>query len=487
MKLYNTLTRKIEEFKPINPPKVGFYSCGPTVYDYQHIGNFRTYVGADILQRVLQYNDYKVKRVMNITDVGHLTSQADTGEDKMEKSASQKKQTVWEIADFYTKDFFDALAKLNVETPQVICKATDYIKEMIELIKKLELGGYTYRIEDGVYFDTFKLKDYGKLAKADLKGLKAGARVEMVPGKKNVTDFALWKFSPSASSGLPKRQMEWKSPWGVGFPGWHIECSAMSMKNLGQSFDIHSGGVDHISIHHTNEIAQSEAATGKPFVRYWVHFAFLLVDGEKMSKSLGNFYTQHDIEKRGFDLLDLRYLYLNTHYRSIMNFTWESITGARQALERLRAKVQAWKINAPRHSGESEGRLQNRTKNGFWTSQNDVYAKYDKEFLQAINEDLNMPAALAVVWKTAEDEKLASHFKLELIEKFDKVLGLNLLSVNSKQLTDNIPKEILKLAEEREQARREKNWQKADQIRQKTAELGYEIEDSKEGFKIRES
>ncbi len=468
------MSRKIEEFKPINPPKVGYYSCGPTVYDYQHIGNFRTYVGADILQRVLEYNGYDVQRVMNITDVGHLTSQADTGDDKMEKSASQKGKTVWEIADFYTKDFFEALAKLNVETPKIICKATDYIPEMISLIKQLEHGGYTYRIEDGVYFDTSKLSDYGKLAKTDIKGLKAGMRVEMVPGKKNPTDFALWKFSPSTSSGSPKRQMEWDSPWGKGFPGWHIECSAMSMKNLGETIDIHSGGIDHISIHHTNEKAQSESATGKPFVNYWVHFAFLLVDGVKMSKSLGNFYTQHDIEKHGFDLLDLRYTYLNTHYRSIMNFTWESISAGHQALERLRGKVAQWKVDKQNKLGNEKLRNEYKTK-----------------FIDAINEDLNMPTGLSVVWQISVDQKVKAIDKLSLIEKFDKVLGLKLIE-NSEQKTlrlrsgqaDNIPGEVLELAKEREKARSEKNWQKSDKLRLEIENKGYELEDTKNGFKL---
>lgn len=485
LKLYNTLTRKIEEFKPIHPPHVGFYSCGPTVYDYQHIGNYRTYVGADILQRVLEYNGYKVKRVMNITDVGHLTSQADTGEDKMEKSAEEKKKTVWEIADFYTEDFFAALSKLNIKMPNIVCKATDHIEEMIALIKRLEFGGYTYRISDGIYFDTSKLKDYGKLAKADIKGLKAGARVEMVSGKKNPTDFALWKFSGDAK----RRQMEWDSPWGKGFPGWHIECSAMSLKYLGGAFengnfhgersrtiDIHSGGVDHIPIHHTNEIAQSEAvyrtvhgeaATGKPFVKYWVHFAFLLVNNEKMSKSLGNFYTQHDIEKKGFDLLDLRYLYLNTHYRSIMNFTWEGIAGAKKALERLREKVSLLRSHL---QGEA---LQT-------ASERD---KYEKKFLAAINDDLNMPAALAVVWEMIDDAKLGGCDKLKLIEKFDEVLGLRLPEVSAKK--EKIPEEILELAKEREKNRKEKNWQKSDQLRQQIEKKGYLIEDTPEGFKIK--
>lgn len=289
LKLYNTLTHKVEEFSPLTPPVVTYYSCGPTVYDFAHIGHARTYIFADILQRVLEFNGFQVKRVMNITDVGHLTSDADSGEDKMERGAAREKKSVWDIAKFYTTDFMDMIKKLNIKEPQIICKATDNITSMIRIIEVLEKKGFTYKIADGLYFDTSKFPDYGKLTGQtyeDLqKTLKAGARVEMVEGKKHPTDFALWKFTPAGI----KRQMEWDSPWGRGFPGWHIECSAMSMKYLGETIDLHSGGVDHIPIHHTNEIAQSEAATGKTFVRFWLHADHLLVDGQKMSKSLNNF------------------------------------------------------------------------------------------------------------------------------------------------------------------------------------------------------
>ncbi|MBI3981130.1 cysteine--tRNA ligase [Candidatus Microgenomates bacterium] len=451
LKLYNTLSRKIESFKPIHPPEVGFYSCGPTVYDFQHIGNYRTYVGNDLLQRVLMLNGYQVRRVMNITDVGHLTSNADTGEDKLEKGAKREGKSVWEIAQFYTKDFFENLKQLSVITPGVICKATDHIKEMIDLIGELEKKGFTYQIEDGIYFNTAKLKDYGKLAKLDKKGLLAGARVEPVPGKKNSTDFALWKFSPKET----KRQMEWKSPWGTGFPGWHIECSAMAMKYLGETFDIHSGGIDHIPIHHTNEIAQSEAATGKPFAKYWVHFAHLLVEREKMSKSLGNFYTRQDLQKKGFDMLSLRYLYLNTHYRTTMNFTWEALSGARRALERLKEKITEWQEAGKIALSEEE--------------------KYTTEFLQSINDDLNLPQALSVVWQMVDDKKLAPGEKIVNIKKFDEVFGLDLLTFSKTE----IPQTVKELVKKREQVRKAKKWIESDRLRNEIEKMGYDVEDTK--------
>ncbi|MDZ4228399.1 MAG: cysteine--tRNA ligase, partial [Candidatus Levybacteria bacterium] len=322
--LYNSLTRKVEDFKPINSPLVTMYTCGPTVYDYQHIGHMRRYVGDDIIIRALEFNGFRVKQVVNITDVGHLVSDSDTGEDKMEKGAKKFGMSVWDIAKKFEKQFFNSIDALNVDRPDILMHATDYIKEQILFIQVLEGKGFTYKIEDGIYFDTSRVKDYNKLSHQNLEELKAGARVEMVKGKKNPTDFALWKFSYpegrdfdlAKDTTLSRRQMEWESPWGVGFPGWHIECSTMAIKGLNtENLDIHTGGIDHIAIHHTNEIAQSEAATGKEFVRYWVHHNFLHVDGQKMSKSIGNIYTVEDVVKKGFDPMALRYLYLQTHYR----------------------------------------------------------------------------------------------------------------------------------------------------------------------------
>nr|MBI5455716.1 cysteine--tRNA ligase [Candidatus Levybacteria bacterium] len=450
LKLYNTLSHQTEEFKPINPPHVGIYSCGPTVYDYQHIGHIRRYVGDDILIRVLKFNKFDIKHVMNITDVGHLTSDADTGEDKMEKGAKKFGKSVWDLAKMFENQFKDSCRELNVELPKDLMHATDYIKEQIELIKILEEKKFTYKTKDGIYFDTSKFKDYFKLSGQNPKELKAGARVEVVEGKRNVSDFALWKFSPQNE----KRQMEWESPWGVGFPGWHIECSAMSMKALGENFDIHTGGIDHINIHHTNEIAQSEAATGKSFVNYWVHHNFLTVDGQKMSKSLGNTYTVGDVIKKGFDPLALRYLYLQTHYRQEMNFTWEALEAAQTALNRLRKEVASF----------------DEPKIGC--------AEYEKEFLEAVNDDLNMPKALSVVW-----EVLASSYpktaKAETLFKFDEILGLNLK--DSRQILESqkkeIPKEVKKLLEEREVLRKAKKYEEADKIRNKIIEMGFKVED----------
>src|SRR3990172_12864551 len=325
--LFNSLARKKEEFIPISPPDVGIYACGPTVYNFSHIGHMRRYVGDDILRNTLKLKSYNVKYVMNITDVGHLTSDADIGEDKIEKAAQKSGKSVWDIAKFYEDHFFSSAKALNIARPDIVCKATEHIKEQVEMIGEIEKNGFTYKTEDGIYFDTSKLSDYGRLS-GGKEGIRPGARVD-TGGKKNPTDFALWKFSPQDS----KRQMEWESPWGMGFPGWHIECSAMSRKYLGEIFDIHTGGVDHIPIHHTNEIAQSEGATGKMPAKFWIHHEFLQIDGGKMAKSLGNAYTLHDVIKKGFDPISLRYLFLTAHYRDPLNFTWDSLGAAQTSLE----------------------------------------------------------------------------------------------------------------------------------------------------------
>ncbi len=452
MKLYNTLSRSVEEFTPAPPAHIGMYSCGPTVYDYQHIGHMRRYVGDDILIGVLKYNGYDVKHVMNITDVGHLVSDADSGEDKMEKGAKKFGLSVWDIAKKFEQQFFDSTEALNIKRPDVVMHATDYIAEQIALIEELEKKGFTYKTEDGIYFDTAKDSDYFKLSRQNPDELKKGARVEFISGKRNVADFALWKFSPEGE----KRQMEWDSPWGIGFPGWHIECSAMSMKELGPSFDIHTGGIDHIAIHHTNEIAQSECATGKEFVRYWVHHNFLVVDGEKMSKSLGNFYTVQDVIDKGYDPMALRYLYLQTHYRQEMNFTWESLTAAQTAYHKLLREVATW----------------DKPTKGI--------TEFEERFSEAINDDLNTPKALGIVWELVKSDYSTAE-KAASIAKMDTVFRLNIFTNAEKEQTINFPQEVMDLVKEREDFRKAGDWAASDELRNKIADLGFAIKDTKNG------
>jgi len=468
LKLYNTLTKKIEEFKPIENNKVKFYACGPTVYDFAHIGNLRAYVAEDILRRVLELNGYEVIHVMNITDVGHLTSQADEGEDKVEMSARKQKKTAWEIAEFYTKAFLQDIETLNIKKPTIMPKATDHIKEMIEIIKVLEEKGYTYKTSDGIYYDTSKFPEYGKLTGMDFKRLnrylKAGIRVPFSKEKRNVTDFALWKFSPKDV----KRQMEWDSPWGVGFPGWHIECSAMSMKYLGETFDIHAGGVDHIPIHHTNEIAQSEAYSGKKFVNYWFHVNFLVVEGKKMSKSLGNFYTLRDLIERGYKWREIRYLLLSTHYRKKLNFTFRGLDAAKKTIERLKSIIIDLK-NVNREVGEDIN-----------------VEKVKNEILEHLNNDLDIPEALSTFWKFLRSLKIVKISKnsaqkvINLILWFDNVLGLKL----EEFLKEEIEEEALELIKKREELRKQKKFEEADEIRKILLEK-YKIvvEDTSEGPK----
>jgi len=449
MKLYNTLSRKIEEFKPINPPEVGMYICGPTVYDYSHIGHSRTYVNSDVLIRVLRWLNFQVKSVMNITDVGHLTSNADEGEDKMEKKAKTESKSILDIAKFYSADFWQMERKLNIIRPDIVTPATEYIQEMTELVKKLEQKGFTYQTKDGVYFDTGKLKDYGKLARLDIKGLREGWRVEKRE-KKNPTDFALWKFSKKDE----KRQMEWSSPWGIGFPGWHIECSAMSMKHLGESFDIHTGGVDHIPVHHTNEIVQSEAATGKQFVKYWFHSGFLMVEDEKMSKSLGNFIRLQDLIDQGYEPMSLRYLFLTSHYRTTMNFTYVALKASQEAYRKLKSIVAGWQGDKSRA---------NKTSNLVF------------KFREAVENDLNLPQALAVVWEMAKSN-IPSMDKLELITDWEQILGLDLLKPI--QLI-KVPEEVKKLIKNREALRKKEMWAEADAMRKEIEKKGFKVSDMK--------
>ncbi len=456
IKFFNTMSRKVEEFKPIHEEWVGIYSCGPTVYYYAHIGNLRAYVFADVLKRTLEYNNFKVKHVMNITDVGHLTSDNDVGEDKLEKAKEKERKTAWEIARFYEKAFFEDTAKLNIIRPDITPRATEEIEDQIKLIQKIEQNGFAYIIEDGVYFDTSKLPDYGKLARLDIENLKAGARVEMVEGKKNPTDFALWKFSPKDK----KRDMEWESPWGIGFPGWHIECSEMSTKYLGIPFDIHTGGVDHIPVHHTNEIAQAEAAYGKEPVNYWMHNEFLIMKDEKMSKSKGDIITLQKLIDKGYSPMDYRYLLLTAHYRKQLTFTWEALDNAKKTMKKLERKV-------------LEIKTEEKTQPN---------SKYKQKFLEAINSDLNTSEALAVMWQMLKDEEISNIEKYSTLLDFDKVLGLRLSEIKEEE--SSIPEEVKKLVEEREQARKEKNWSKADELRDKIKELGFRVVDTKEGAKI---
>ncbi len=454
IRLYDTYTRSLREFTPLNPPEVGLYTCGPTVYDFAHIGNLRTYLFEDILRRTLEFNGLQVKQVMNITDVGHLVSDADTGEDKMEKGSRRTGKTAWELAEIYTQEFKKDLDRLNILEPVIWCRATDHIAEQIDLIRCIEEKGFTYRTTDGIYFDTSRLPDYGRLGRLDIEGLQAGARIEMGE-KRSLTDFALWKFSPTDQ----QRQMEWDSPWGVGFPGWHIECSAMSAKYLGSFFDIHCGGEDHISVHHTNEIAQTEACYGTRLANFWLHGYFLQIGEEqKMSKSGGGFLRVQTLLDKGYDPLAYRLFSLNAHYRAKLNFTWEGLDGAAKALERLRAAAFAW--GAP---GE-------------------INAEFNERFAEPVNDDLNMPRAMAVVWELVKSDLPAPVKKATLLE-FDRVLGLRLAEWQPEEAA--VPAEVLALVEQRQQARQEKRWQDADALRAQIDAAGYLLEDTPQGPRVR--
>jgi cysteinyl-tRNA synthetase len=446
---------------PLVKKFVGLYTCGPTVYNYAHLGNLRTYLFEDILRRVLKYNSYHVKHVMNITDVGHLTGDQDMGEDKLELGARREGKSAGEIAAFYTAAFRKDLEQLNIIAPDIWCRATDNIAEQIDLIKSLEEKGFTYRTADGLYFNTAKVKHYNKLSHLPLEKLREGARVERNPEKKNPTDFALWKFSPADA----KRQMEWSSPWGIGFPGWHIECSAMSLKYLKPSLDIHCGGVDHINIHHTNEIAQSEAATGQPFFRYWLHGAFLnIAGGKKMAKSATNFLTlEKAIIADNLDPLSYRFAALQVHYRKPMEYSPGIIRQAAQGLESLHQQV-----------AKLGGRV------GL------IIGDYQDKFCAAVNDDLNMPRALAVLVGVLK-AKLDPADKLATVLDFDKIFGLGLDKASDYSVSLDIsalPADIQSLMEERELARRQHDWRRADELRRLSADGGYLIEDTKTGPKV---
>lgn len=453
--IFNTLSREKEEFTPILPTKVYMYTCGPTVYNYAHIGNMRTYIFEDILKRVILYNDYLVKHVMNITDVGHLTGDRDMGEDKLENKSKKENKKAKDIAKFYTKSFKEDLKNLNIIFPNKFCAATDNIKEQIKMIKTLEKKGYTYKTSDGIYFDTSKVEDYTKLSHQNIEDLWEGARVEINEYKRNPTDFALWKFSPKDV----KRQMEWKSPWGVGFPGWHIECSAMSLKYLGKHFDIHCGGVDFINLHHTNEIAQTEAVTGvKPWVNYWVHGEFLnLNGGEKMAKSSGNFLTLNsEFIKKNINPLVFRYASFNVHYRKQMEWNNDILISAKNGFENL--------INKIKSLGDKVGKIDNIFK---------------EQFLDAVNDDLNMPKAIAIVQDLLKSD-IRKEDKLATMIDFDRVLGFGILKLKK----DKIPKIVKKFVEAREIARQNKDWKESDKLRYEINKLGYEVKDTEYGQKV---
>ncbi|MEK7634404.1 MAG: cysteine--tRNA ligase [Patescibacteria group bacterium] len=462
IKLFNTLTRKKESFKSIIKNKASLYTCGPTVYWYAHLGNLRTYLFEDILRRTLEYNGYKIKQVMNITDI----------EDKIIKKALQENKDIYAITKPYIKLFFDDLKKLNIEKAEKYPKAASHIKEMINIIKSLIKKGLAYKGEDGsVYFDISKYKNYGKLSRLDKEELKINARISSDEYKKEeAQDFVLWKNQ--ASEELKKIKAVWKSPWGWGRPGWHIECSAMAIKYLGKTFDIHCGAVDLIFPHHENEIAQSEGATGKKFSNYWLHGEHLLINGQKMSKSLGNFFTLRDIES-AFNPLAFRYLVLTSHYRSKLNFTWESLQAAQNALFRLNDELQIMNYES-------------LAKQNKLTANKNLIIDYQKKFLSAINDDLNTPKAIALIWRIIKDDNLPSPVKKQLILEFNKVLGLRLDKIKPIKI-QKIPIKIKEMTEKREQLRRNQQFIPADLLRKKIEELGYVMEDTANGLKIKKS
>lgn len=463
MQLYNTLSRTKEEIVPLDGKTISFYACGPTVYDFTHIGHIRSYIYNDVLRRVFPYFGTRIKHVMNITDVGHLSDDADSGEDKMEKGARKYGKTVWELAQFYTDFFFNTMKLVNVLPPHIVSKATDHIPEMIDLVKTLILKGHAYETKEAVYFDVATFKEYGKLSGQLIEEKLKGVRDEVYadPEKKHPADFALW-FKRVGK--FKDHTMHWESPWGDGFPGWHIECSAMSMKYLGKTIDLHTGGLDHIPVHHENEIAQSEAANEVPFVKHWTHFYFLQVDGQKMSKSLGNFYTIEDIQKRGINPLALRLLFLQSHYRQPINFTWQAAEGANEAYNRLKSEIKDLKSKV---KGESTA------KNPIALSDDGLEVK--KKFDTALFNDIQTPQAVAVLFMMLKSPMDAAE-KLNLINSFDQVLALDLLVDGE---VSSIPDEIKKWADERVTAKKAKEYEKADALRKKIEEKGYKIEDSK--------
>lgn len=457
LRVFNTLTRKKEEFKSIKPNFVSMYSCGPTVYKYAHIGNLRAYVFMDELRRVLEYDGYRVKSVMNITDVGHLVSDGDDGEDKMQKSANETGKSPLEIATFYTEQFMKDIDALHIKRPTICPKATDNIAEMIKVVQDLLEKGYAYETEDSIYFSVEKFPEYGKLSGISLADQKHGARVEINSFKRHPVDFALWKKA------APNHLQQWQSPWGMGFPGWHIECTAMSEKYLGETFDIHTGGVDHIPIHHENEIAQAECWLGHQAVNYWMHSEFMLIDGGKMSKSLGNTYTVTDLVQKGYSPNVFRYFCLNVQYRQKINFTWAAMDAAKAAYGKLCSQLVAHK-NSPAKTDPA------------------VLAEFKTKFEEAINDDLNVPLAIGVLWTLLKQPKSRDVYALAL--EFDKVFALDFDKVKEEKTEIVLPEEIVALAEQRKIARQNKNWAESDRLREEIAAKGYAIKDTANGYEI---
>ncbi|MDR2634354.1 MAG: cysteine--tRNA ligase [Clostridiales bacterium] len=462
LKLYNTLTRRKEEFAPVSDKYVAMYSCGPTVYGFAHIGNMRTYIFMDILRRTLKYCGFKLKGVMNITDVGHLLADSDDGEDKMEVAAREQRKSPYEIAAFYTGVFMDDIAALNIGRPEIIAKATEHIPDMIKYVQKLEELGYAYETSDGIYFDVAKFPGYGKLSGARLEEQIAGARVEVNLEKHNPQDFALWKKAE------PNHIMQWRSPWGMGYPGWHIECSAMSIKYLGKLFDIHTGGVDHIPIHHENEIAQNEAMTGQKSVNFWMHGEFMQVDGGKMSKSLKNTYTVAQLREMGYDPMVFRYFCMQAHYRKTLNFTFEGMDACKKAYERMLSALYKHKVSDK-------------------VTDTAIIGKYRAEFRDAVEDDLNLPLAMGILFTMLKEERSKDIYALAL--EMDKIFGL---SLDKARLCEDdekpaaVPDNIRVLAEARAEAKRAKDWARADALRSEINAAGYELIDTKQGYELRE-
>ncbi|NBF41024.1 MAG: cysteine--tRNA ligase [Spirochaetes bacterium] len=484
LRLFNTLGREMQKFVPIDDKKVGMYTCGPTVYQYAHIGNLRSYVFEDELRRALEYFGYEVRHVMNVTDVGHLTDDADEGEDKVIKSAREMGKTVWDIAEHFTDAFFTDVEKLNIEQPTVVCRATDHIDDMIEMIRRIEANGYTYEAGGNIYFDTSKFPNYGELALLDRQEQRAGARIEVDENKKHPRDFVLW-FTKSK---FENQAMIWDSPWGRGYPGWHIECSAMSTQYLGEHFDIHTGGVDHIPVHHTNEIAQTEAATGHTWVNYWIHGEFLLMDTGKMSKSKGNFVTLGVLEEEGFEPLDFRFLCLGGHYRTQLQFSYDALNAARQSRRNLLDRIAAIKEAAGAggegaDAGDGGGRFADASTGdaGAETRLGERAAAWLSGFEEHLGDDLNVPKCLADLWGVVKDDALTPGEKLDLVARMDGIFALDLLEAQASTDTSLLEDDIRKLVEERTEARKNRNFARADEIRDMLAERGIILEDTPEG------
>jgi cysteinyl-tRNA synthetase len=465
--LHNTVSGRLEKFEPIEPGVIRLYTCGPTVYNYAHIGNLRTYVSEDVIRRAFEAGGYQVRHVMNVTDVGHLESDADQGDDKMSLAAARERKSPWDIARYYEEAFFFDCQKLHLLRPTVICRATEHIEHMQSMVKRLEERGFAYVAEGNVYFDIARFPEYGRMARLRLDDLEAGSRVELDACKRNPHDFVLW-FSRSK---FPNQIMQWDSPWGRGFPGWHIECSAMATEYLGERIDIHMGGIDHIPVHHTNEIAQSEAALGHPWVNVWMHCNFLVIDKAKMAKSADNFLRLQTIEDKGFDPVHYRYFCLGAHYRSELKFTWENLEQARRSFETLKNLVVGWKIESKKLGAKAKKSANSPD------SANELCARYRERFWEALSDDINVSRALGVVWDMARDAELSKPQRLAVMCDFDRVLGLGVEQFQR----PHIAPEMMAKVREREEARAAKDWRRADTIRDELAGHGIQLMDTPEG------